>query len=120
MSSPLTDARNELMGLLIPLGYRVYSVPTEVPSPPCIQIFANNTWISSPRLHKGAVDVSLWVRLSVPTKGGNEQAFELLEQMTWEVINTLVITGTTMAPKLDTSSQTESLVVDLEVRTTIK
>lgn len=119
MSNPLTDARKALVPLLEPLGYRVYPNPVEVPAPPCIQIFTQGDWVTNPRLRKGSRDVRLLLRLSVPTKGGAEQALEVLEQMVWDVMNTVIVQGDIQALKLDISSQTESYVVDLPVATSI-
>lgn len=113
MTSPLTEAREAVAAALAGLDVRVYSQPTENPTPPCLQIYAAGDWVRNKRLKGGQADVRLTVRASVPSTSGNSEALAALEDLTWKVLNTIPVVEVTQAPASDTAGQTDVYVVDM-------
>jgi len=111
--SPLTDARQAVAAKLADIGVRVYANPTEIPTPPCIQIFAPEAWLSRQRLSGGSVDVQVGVRVAVAIVGGNAEAYEYIENLVWAVVQKLPIKGDVDPPRLDNSQQPNIYFVDV-------
>jgi hypothetical protein len=113
MASPLTEARQAVAAKLDGIGVRVYANPTEVPTPPCIQIFAPEQWISKMRLNGALVDVNVGVRVAVAIVGGNAEAYEYIESLLWSVISEIPVKGIIEPPRLDNSQQPNIYYVDV-------
>lgn len=119
MAGELTSARTHVADALAGVGVKVYSLPTENPSPPCLQVGPAAEWITRQRLAGGKVNVALNVRVTVPVVGGNAEALANLEDLVWAVTRLVPIVGAINAPTKETSNQVEVYVVDLPTMVTV-
>lgn len=117
--TPLQEAREELAGLLAGITNHIYPWPVETPALPCLIVSANeaddNGWFVQ-ALKGGEADVALKVRVAVAAVGGNESAYNLLEDLVWQVARAVPVRGSKVqAPMSETLGQTPCYIVDLPV-----